>query len=317
MTLYPWLQEPWRRLPPNAALAHALLFVGPAGIGKGVLVRHLAMRLLCATGDACGHCRSCHLITRDTHPDLLIITAADGKNEITVDDVRAFNGFVGLRPHLAPCRVAIIDSAERLNRAAANALLKVLEEPPADTYILLASPVAGRLPPTLRSRCQRFVLAAPPAAEARRFLVDAGHSRPDAALARARGAPLRALALPLTVLDFAPALQKTLDDLAKRRVDAGTAADRWYKSEYEAGLLVFADIVGDMVRSRLGITPLAGSDPAWLQAMVTRLDLKHVFRLWDKILEGREAVDTPLDKRLIWEDIFLTWEQLTAKERDG
>lgn len=318
MTLYPWQQEAWRRLPPNARLPHALLLQGLPGIGKTVFAHHLAMRLLCANGTACGHCRSCHLVTATTHPDLLILAASGGKHEITIDDVRTLGDFIGLRAHLAHCRVAVIDNADQLNRAAANAMLKLLEEPPADVYILLVSHGAGHLPPTLRSRCQRWILAVPPVADARQFLVANGHPCPDAALARARGAPLAALARPMAATDVVPDLQKTLDDIAVRRVDVVAAADHWHKAEYESNLLVLADIVGDLIRCGHGIGPLSGGNPAWLQAWVIRLDLRQVFQLWDRALRaGRDVVETPLDKRLIWEDIFLTWERLATKGRNG
>jgi DNA polymerase III subunit delta' len=149
-------------------LAHALLFAGPPGVGKGLTARLLAMALLCERSsesqlDACGECRSCRLMEAGNHPDFLTVACPEGKSELPIDllvgslDNRGREGLchdLSLRPMLATWRVAVIDDADRMNTESANALLKTLEEPPPYALIILLAADLGRILPTIRSRCQ-------------------------------------------------------------------------------------------------------------------------------------------------------------------
>lgn len=142
----------------GARLPHGLLFTGPAGIGKTSAARELARRLLCTAPEAiregaCGECRGCHLAAAGSHPDWLTLEAEPGK-EIRVDAVRELTRAAQLTPHESGVRVALLGPAEALNPYAANALLKVLEEPPGSLLFLLVSHRPERLLPTIRSRCQ-------------------------------------------------------------------------------------------------------------------------------------------------------------------
>jgi DNA polymerase-3 subunit delta' len=151
-------------------LHHAWLLHGPAGVGKATLAFRFARRLLAGTsptGEGLaldpGH-PVFRRIAAGGHADLLTIERAwDEKRkrlrgEITVDDVRRIAAFLHLTPAEGGWRVVIVDGAEDLNRNAANALLKVLEEPPPRAVLLLVCPAAGRLLPTIRSRCRRLAL---------------------------------------------------------------------------------------------------------------------------------------------------------------
>ena len=165
-------------------------------------------RLLCEDprpdGLACGECAGCRYAVAGQHPDLmrlelLVIDPEEGTLEIVesigIDRVRALTEFVQLTSHRQRAKVAVIAPAERMNVAAANALLKTLEEPPPGTYLILVSDEPGRMPATLRSRCRKLAAPLPGAAEAGAWLAAQGVAAPDLALAQAAGAPLRALAL--------------------------------------------------------------------------------------------------------------------------
>ncbi|MCB1684670.1 MAG: hypothetical protein R3E82_04820 [Pseudomonadales bacterium] len=147
MSLLPWHERTiaeFDSLRTSGRLPHGLLIHGPEGWGDRQLANRLALRLLGMdeTADA-------RMIA---HPDLHWVQP-DGA-VIKVDDIRALAGFaVGTRQS-APCKVAVVESAHLLNLNAANALLKTLEEPPRDTYLLLATSRRGRLLPTIVSRCQ-------------------------------------------------------------------------------------------------------------------------------------------------------------------
>lgn len=163
-----------RRMP------HAYLFTGPEGVGKEMFALGLAQTLLCAspvkrpgrvaeeeTADPCCECQDCRLVEAGTHPDLFLIYRQLGKQhpdplvrrrlatELSVDVVRHFLiNQAGHRPGRGRAKVFIIREAERMSRGAQNALLKTLEEPPPDTFLILLAPGLDLMLPTTRSRCQ-------------------------------------------------------------------------------------------------------------------------------------------------------------------
>lgn len=135
-------------------LPHALIFLGPEGIGKQLVARHLAKALLCEEKSApCGACRSCLQAAQGQHPDLWSLEPDNGR--IKIDAIRELKKTLNLPPLVSKLRVVLISEAHALNAAAANALLKTLEEPPPATYFLLASHAAGWVPRTILSRCQK------------------------------------------------------------------------------------------------------------------------------------------------------------------
>ncbi|HUW97480.1 MAG TPA: DNA polymerase III subunit delta' [Acidiferrobacter sp.] len=315
VTLLSWQQQAWEELPDNSALAHALLISGPSGIGKKVFAHRLAMRLVCEEGSGCGVCRACRFAAAGNHPDVLIVSPEEGKTEITVDSARSLNQFLALTPHMAPRRVALIDAADRLNRSAANAILKTLEEPPAESFLLLVSNAPNRLLPTIRSRCQLLPLMKPERAVALDYLKKRHVAEPLAALAIAHGAPLAAEALPKDALSTALRLLQTLENLASGTEDAPSASETWQAVDLGYGLSLLTDILADLIRLALAgdlPMPLHADWQSRLRTLATRLDLREVFRVWDEALELRAIVDAPLDRRLIWDTLFLSFERLRA-----
>lgn len=316
LTLFPWQEGAWQGLPDNHSLAHALLIRGPQGIGKTVFAHRLGMRLVCEHGRACGSCRSCGFASKGDHPDILVMKAEEGKAEITVDHARALNAFLALTPHLADRRVSIIEAADQLNRSAANALLKTLEEPPAESFVLLVSHAPARLLPTIRSRCQQIHLHRPSRAEGLGYLKAQGVGLADAALKIAHGAPLRAAALPKDALNTAFRLLETLEHLARGAVDVVSAGEEWQTLDLAYGLSLFTGILADIVQlATVGTLtePLPGDWQTRLRRLASQLDLQQLFTLWDEALELHGLADAPLDRRLIWDKLFLRFEQLRAQ----
>jgi DNA polymerase-3 subunit delta' len=140
-------------------LPHALLFTGPAGVGKSRAALVLAARAACSSEAArpCATCARCRQVLAGTHPDLQMVALPHGKKEIGVDSARALKHFVQLRSVSARRKIAIVDDADRLSIAAQNALLKTLEEPPGHALLILVSTSPGALLSTVRSRCRRIV----------------------------------------------------------------------------------------------------------------------------------------------------------------
>lgn len=139
------------------ALAHAYLFSGEAGIGKKMTAFALAAAVNCASPSergGCGVCGSCRKIASHGHPDVRLL-AADG-DEIKIDQIRQLQDDLALRPFEGTKKVLIVDGADAMNQASANAFLKTLEEPPGDALIVLITALPQSLLATIRSRCQEI-----------------------------------------------------------------------------------------------------------------------------------------------------------------
>ncbi len=142
----------------RAHLAHAYLFVGPAGVGKRGTAYGLAMALDCPKepGVGCGTCDVCRRIEGGLHPDVPTFGPSGAGGQIVVDDAKLIVGLARTRPHEAPARVIVVEDADALNPNAANALLKTLEEPLGGNHLVLCTSAPDRLLPTIRSRTQRI-----------------------------------------------------------------------------------------------------------------------------------------------------------------
>ena len=165
------------------SLGHAYLLVGPAHVGKMALALALARAVNCESADApCGVCPQCQRIAAGLHPDVAIVTvlsaeeSEDGrtKTEIGVKQVEELQRSASLSPFEGKCKVFIIAPAERLSAAAANRLLKTLEEPEPRVLFILLAEAAGALPETVRSRCQCLDLGLVPAEVIEKTLLEGG-----------------------------------------------------------------------------------------------------------------------------------------------
>ena len=183
MTSFPWpvSGHDWAVLSLERAVkddrpAHAYLISGPAQIGKATLARSLALALNCRSADSarpCLHCRSCTLITAGKHPDVQLIEP-DGAH-VKIDQVRALQHDLALRPLEGRYRVAIFDQFETATVEAQNALLKTLEEPPDYVVLIVLTVDPELLLPTIVSRCQQLVLRPLTTAQVREALIQTWH----------------------------------------------------------------------------------------------------------------------------------------------
>lgn len=213
-TFYPWQEErasEW--LSQRERFAHAWLLHGVPGIGKTQFARAAAASLLCTQpvqSRACGHCDACLWCQHGNHPDLRVIrpesvaqqedgTVSESKQapskEIKVEQLRQLHTWFNTATHRGGYRVAVLYPAESLNQISANALLKVLEEPPASTIFLLVADAPDRLLPTIVSRCRRLVLPRPDTQVALDWLNGQVEGDAQDWLAAAGGGPVAALTL--------------------------------------------------------------------------------------------------------------------------
>ena len=142
----------------NQRMPQALLLVGPPHLNVSAFAHHLAMILLCQETDApCGTCSTCHLLQADTHPDFQYICPEAKNGTIKIDQIRVLQDDVYVSPKCGQRRIILIEPADRMNVASANALLKILEEPPPTVYFILVAEQLSTLPATILSRCQQML----------------------------------------------------------------------------------------------------------------------------------------------------------------
>lgn len=204
MNWYPWLNAPYRQLLAQHQSGrghHALLLHAIDGMGEASLVYALARWLLCQNPQgekSCGECHACRLMMAGTHPDWHVLQPEKGKTTLGIEPVRQLIERLQSHAQQDGAKLVWIARCEQLSEAAANALLKTLEEPPAQTYFLLGTREPAQLMATLRSRCFHLYLAPPAEAISLRWL---GQQLPGetmaqrAALRLCAGAPVAALAL--------------------------------------------------------------------------------------------------------------------------
>jgi DNA polymerase III subunit delta' len=323
---------PWQSAAAREALAarsrwpQALLITGRRGIGKRSLALHFAQALLCedprADGAACGRCASCGYVAAGGHPDLRLIEPVerddDGNTKkvdaILVDRIRELIDFAQLTTHRQRAKVALIAPAEAMNTAAANALLKTLEEPPPATYLLLVSDQWGRLPATIVSRCRVLTAPEPGVESATAWLAARGVKNAPLLLAQAGGAPL--LALTLSDPEIQREREALLDALVQpdriSPIAFGARLDAYPRDERGARL---ADAVywllawtADLAAMSSGGAPRFNPDRrdalAELGARVARVRL---FRYYRALLQQRELLGHPLQPRLVAEALLFEY----------
>ncbi|HET6632355.1 MAG TPA: DNA polymerase III subunit delta' [Rhodanobacteraceae bacterium] len=255
MSAHPWHEAAWTMLQRRLAggsLPHALLLQGDAGLGKRAFADRLARACLCeqplASGDACGHCRACALLEAGTHPDRVLVSfelnrEKNLRSEIVVDQIRALSQRLAMASQFGGWQVALVDPADAMNGAAANALLKTLEEPSPQSLLILVADAPWRLPATIRSRCQRIVFHAPERAQALDWLREQGLDAAVAAEALTAAGDNPGAALAMAGNQGLPRRAEVLRDLTALRAgraDPWGVARQWLADEPDQRLLLAA-----------------------------------------------------------------------------
>jgi len=325
----PWQSSLWSRLQKQHAegrLPHAMLFAGAKGIGKLEFALALGAGLLChapQAGAACGHCKSCELIKGGSHPDLLRLSPEEEGKVIRVDPVREMIDRLHSTAQQGGYRILVIYPAEEMNIAAANAILKTLEEPGDATLIMLVVDQLGKVMPTIRSRCQRIDFPPPSTEQASAWLAqEAEVSEAEAAkfLALAQGSPLLARDWKLSgVKDLRAKFLTGLADLLRNRQSPLTLAEQLQKEDVALMLSWWSTLLSDVVQVQLAGAdgPRTNLDMAKLvAALAKRVESDAIFKLNDEIHRERAALlyhQNP-NKQLMLETLFMDWKRLTQTD---
>ena len=320
---FPWLQESWLQLNcyiDQQRIPQALLVTGSQGIGKQSLASFFAQSILCSTplnnNVYCGECKSCLLFSAKTHPDYYSIEPEEKGKAIGISVIRQLTATLALKPQYDAYRVVVINPADSLNNASANAFLKYLEEPTERTCLILLTDKPHHLPATIRSRCQK--LSIPSVSNIKSLELwwkDNGITENQALLfSLSQGAPL--LAKQLSETELLKNRKKYFNEwvaLSSSGGDFVDIAEKWSKlGTEEIKLLIgwMTSWVIDMIKLKntYQTIQLYNSDLVdSLKEVAVRLDLKDVYRYYDFLLSSQKGLETQLNKQLIFEDILIRW----------
>jgi len=326
MMLLPWQHQNWDQLcnyRMQSRVPQALLISGNKGLGKQCLANQFAFSLLCSkpqdSGLSCGHCHSCLLLNAETHPDFIQIRPDEPGKAITIGQIRSLVTRLTLKPQFESYRVVIVNPADLMNNAAANAFLKCLEEPTERTVILLITGKPAHLPATIVSRCQKLAVAKPGKEMVSTWLKQqAVQDNSELLFGLAQGAPLLAL-------DYANDGTLTLRndcfkawmDIAKQRRHPAIIAEDWHKLPESPLIFWITSWIIDIIKCCCQIKADRLYNPDLkepLQELSQQLELKGLYKLYDLLLMRRRLVDTQINKHTMFEEILITWFELNLRK---
>ncbi|HKO96646.1 MAG TPA: DNA polymerase III subunit delta' [Pyrinomonadaceae bacterium] len=334
-----------RRILATDRLPGAMLFVGEEGVGKKLFALEIARALNCRApqaGEGCGVCPACVRIAKinypqsaesddwkgiiwTDHPDVGMVVAP--KRLLLVEQMRQIEREANYRPYEGKARVFIIDDADKLNDSSANALLKVLEEPPETSHIILLTSRPAMLLPTIRSRCQMIRFSPLRSSEIEKHLVDNRIASPATASIQARvarGSLGRAIEQDFdeyvtqreSMLRVLKALATGNDrtELLRSAEDLNAAP---IKDEFEARLDILETLIRDawMLALNAPAESVVNEDLLdQLQQVATNLDSVRPGRWISQIEEMREQLVVNINRKASTDALFLTMAATAAAD---
>ena len=336
-SIYEWQTTLWEQLLSDIEnLPHAMILAGPEGLGKLAFAQTFAARLLCEQQDRatpaglpCGRCRSCTWLASGNHPDFRLVQPDEeepqeentelarpapalrkpGQGPIRVEQIRALNDFVFVGSHCHGKRIAILAPAETMNPAAANALLKILEEPPAGVYFILVTSSWSQLIPTVRSRCRKIAFGRPERALAEKWLAGEGLKGADEMLQLVGGAPL--LAANWAEQGRLETYKKAIEALSDKPDDPVAMAAKWsalLKTEQGFTLVQLVEAVQKWIYDLLLLKAVGELryHEAWrkkLELLATSMSAGGLMTCYQDMFKIKAVVRHPLNTQLLLEDL--------------
>ena len=314
-------------------MSHALLFLGPKGIGRTTLALAVLSALNCPRfeelGDACGACQSCRLIDERKYPYLRFLRPETA--EIKVDQVRALENDISLMLPEGAHQMVIVEPAEKLNPSSSNALLKILEEPPVRTYFVLIAENELKLLPTIRSRCQKIYLDVPRGKFLEQLLSLKGRSGQEAEILGRLSRASSHLGLSASsdfVSRIRPAIFEVLDSLLVGTIDPFEAAERIvsllrkYKGDEFTDALeliksVFRDI--GVLKVGGGFDMVGNSDKSvLLKRAAAAADVESIGRCFVAASKAQRAIEGYANPQLVFEELMIKIaEYIGSEKRDA
>ena len=305
-----WIQQTLRKAVSEQTLPHAYLFVGPDGVGKRATALTLATALNCPAqlGDACGRCAVCLRVDRGLHPDVHLVEPQG--QAIKIDQIRQLQDLLALQAYEGRMKVAILDDAGKLTMEAANALLKILEEPPACTLFVLVCQNVGGLPATVVSRSQVLRFGVLPYDRIVALLRQHRRSQIDAeqAASFSSGKPGKALALelPMALERRAHALHLLTQAQTSDAAGLFESAEQWAKRKADHDFLfeMLLSLARELAVIRLGgdETMLMHADlKSALSPLAASVPLATACEVFDIIHAAQQAIAHNANPQLAFE----------------
>jgi DNA polymerase-3 subunit delta' len=297
MTVPPWLAKEMAAL--RAAyeadrMPHALLIHEAPGAGGEWLANWIAQLVL--------------KTDRNQHPDWISVRPIEDSRQIRIEQVRELAQELALTSHQGGYKVGVLSPADVLNRFAANALLKTLEEPPRHTVLILVATQPSRLPATILSRCQRVRLAAPSRTEAVAWLESTrGKADWEAVLDILGDAPMLAAESDASaVAQIGAEVRRGLEQAAAGTSDPVTTAEQWSRAELPLRLTCFENWLTERIRGQFGTKGFLTEVGAvtYLQPPETVLNIRQLFELLDGVRDLKSALETPINRGLALESLL-------------
>ncbi|MGB1848162.1 MAG: DNA polymerase III subunit delta' [Pseudohongiellaceae bacterium] len=327
---FPWQESHWRRLDRlriNNQLAHAYLIAGSAGLGLRVFAEKFAHLLLCAqpeAGRACAECKQCVLSANNQHPDLLRVRPEGTSRVVKVEQIREASEFLSMTSHAGGPKIVIIEQSHQMNASAANALLKTLEEPNPDSYLLLVTESISSMMATIRSRCQRLQFEAPRFDESLEWLQGQLLDNEDGVklLVAADNQPLKALELASSdAYEVQQSFIANVCDLLTGHSSIRQCVTQAAKLGEPVAVGYLLNLAALLVKSAVtGATVITAEDPR-VSRLIRALDqaehsskaqAEGLLRFYQSALDGRQqlASSTNLNPQLIMESLLRQWARL-------
>ncbi|MBN2374529.1 DNA polymerase III subunit delta' [bacterium] len=306
-----------QRLMDEDRLPHALLFTGPEGIGKKLTGFSIAKALMCkeSKNDFCDSCPSCQSISKGNHPDVALIQPEG--NSIKIEQMREWQKTLEYRPYLGSHRVTIIDQAEKMTQAAANSILKALEEPPLGTLICLVTIETRDMLPTIVSRCQVVRFSPLSCSDFCKILLDKSNiSGPQARLVYniSKGQLSKGISMNMDYLSklrdewIGSFRSPSFDNISVTKTDQANLLE---------GLEIMAYWVRDMVLLQLGVDDalLTHQDMLGeLKKEARKVPYRLAMHRIDIILQTMEALQNNANPKIAMDCLLWQWDKSTNKE---
>ena len=326
-TIHPWNQEIWQNLTLDPERAnHALLFNGDAGLGKKDLAFSLAHFVLTDS-----HSQSEKLFNAGSHPDLHVILpeceieegllgdfarryiehhSGKPKRAINIEQIRRLSAAMATHPHISRHRVILIFNAETMNRNAANALLKSLEEPPENTLFIIVSDELSKLAKTVRSRCSLVNFRQPDFNSAKAWLEMDGRlpkDQIDTYLSMSNNQPLESIRLFKT--DYLVSLKAIFTDVNNLWMGRGeitAVAKTWQTIGGQEALDVLQKLSTDLLRAMLAVEPKYVFFPvqkSWIKSSSSKISKEALLSLITELNYSKQMLATSVDELLVLETV--------------
>lgn len=315
-----WAVDMLRRHVANGEARHAYLFSGPPGLGRRSLALRFAQALNCtnppAPGEFCGECRDCRQTAAMQHPDMAVVQADSEGGTLKVDQVRAVQHSLALKPYQSRYRVALFLRFQEANDNAANALLKTLEEAPAHAILLLTADTPELLLPTIISRCEILRLRPLQVGEVESMLaakgVDPDRARLLAHISSGRPGYANRLLEDSSLLETRAERLNDLQSLLKStRVKKFSYADKLAKDKdgmrqaLTFWLSYWRDVLLKVSQASVSITNVDYS--AEIESLAAKLNLPAVRRVVSDLELALDRMDRNVNPRLLAEVLLMDW----------